>query len=131
LVYADWLIQSGACSQVIFHGKKIPWFVSDVTKRDWDWILNSMVYGQLFEEATEAEWDSLRTLGHRWKQYEKEGKWRYEAHPFWCTGYTFWDLHSEAPDLFQHLSESDLVIFKGDLNHRMFLTVDKCGMADE
>lgn len=84
-------------------------------------ILNSCVYGQLFEEATEAEWDSLRTLGHRWKQYEKEGKWRYEAHPFWCTGYTFWDLHSEAPDLFQHLSESDLVIFKGDLNHRKSL----------
>lgn len=47
----------------------------------------------------------------------------YEAHPFWCTGYTFWDLHSEAPDLFLHLSRSDLVIFKGDLNHRK-LTYD-------
>ncbi|WVF68552.1 hypothetical protein IAT40_003320 [Kwoniella sp. CBS 6097] len=123
LVYADWLIQSGTCSQVIFHGKKIPWFVSDVTKKDWDWILNSCVYGQLFQDATDDQVESLRTLGHRWKQYEKEGKWKYEAHPFWCTGYTFWDLHSEAPDLFQHLSESDLVIFKGDLNHRK-LTYD-------
>lgn len=47
----------------------------------------------------------------------------YEQHPFWCTGYTFWDLHSEAPDLFLHLSRSDLVIFKGDLNHRK-LTYD-------
>lgn len=37
LVYADWLIQSGTCSEVIFHGKKLPWFVSDVTKKDWDW----------------------------------------------------------------------------------------------
>jgi hypothetical protein len=94
-------------------------------------ILNSCVYGQLFEEATEAEWDSLRTLGHRWKQYEKEGKWRYEAHPFWCTGYTFWDLHSEAPDLFQHLSESDLVIFKGDLNHRKLAEPMWTVQADE
>nr|ODN95581.1 hypothetical protein L204_04122 [Cryptococcus depauperatus CBS 7855] len=123
MVYADWLIQSGICDQVVFHGKKIPWFVSDVTKKDWDWILNSCVYGHLFEEASDAELDSLRVLGHRWKQYEKEGKWKYEAHPFWCTGYTFWDLHSEAPDLFQYLSESDLVIFKGDLNHRK-LTYD-------
>ena len=41
----------------------------------------------------------------------------YEQHPFWCTGYTFWELHSEAPDLFLHLSRSDLVYFKGDLNH--------------
>jgi damage-control phosphatase, subfamily III len=47
----------------------------------------------------------------------------YEQHPFWCTGYTYWDLHSEAPDLFLHLSNSDLVIFKGDLNHRK-LTYD-------
>ena len=47
----------------------------------------------------------------------------YEQHPFWCTGYTFWELHSEAPDLFLHLSHSDLVIFKGNLNHRK-LTYD-------
>ncbi|KIJ41034.1 hypothetical protein M422DRAFT_229841 [Sphaerobolus stellatus SS14] len=122
-VYADYLIQSGLASQIRFHGKRIPWFVSDVTKRDWEWLLNIMVYGQLFPTASEAELESLRRLGQRWKQYEKEGKWIYEQHPFWCTGYTFWDLHSEAPDLFLHLSKSDLVIFKGDLNHRK-LTYD-------
>ena len=47
----------------------------------------------------------------------------YEQHPYWCTGYTFWELHGEAPDLFLHLSRSDLVFFKGDLNHRK-LTYD-------
>ncbi|KAJ9104410.1 hypothetical protein QFC20_004546 [Naganishia adeliensis] len=110
-VYADWLIQSGICDQIVFHGKKFPWFVSDVTRKDWDC------------EASEAEMDLLRMMGRRWKQYEKEGKWRYEQHPFWCTGYTFWDLHSEAPDVFLDLHRSDLVIFKGDLNHRK-LTYD-------
>jgi len=82
-----------------------------------------MVYGQLFPKATDVEMESIRRLGARWKQYEKEGKWVYEQHPFWCTGYTFWELPSEAPDLFLHLSRSDLVYFKGDLNHRK-LTYD-------
>lgn len=122
-VYADFLIQSGLASQVRFHGKRFAWFVSDVSRKDWDWLLNTMVYGQLFPKATDQEMESLRRLGRRWKQYEKEGKWVYEQHPFWCTGYTFWSLHEEAPDLFLHLSKSDLVIFKGDLNHRK-LTYD-------
>lgn len=86
-------------------------------------LLNSCTYGYLFSEASEAEMDLLRMMGRRWKQYEKEGKWKYEQHPFWCTGYTFWDLHSEAPDVFLELHKSDLVIFKGDLNHRK-LTYD-------
>ncbi|KAF9454182.1 DUF89-domain-containing protein [Macrolepiota fuliginosa MF-IS2] len=123
MVYADFLLQSGLANQIRFHGKRYPWFVSDVTRKDWNWLLNTMVYGQLFPKASEEELESLRRLGARWKQYEKEGKWVYEQHPFWCTGYTYWDLHSEAPDLFLHLSRSDLVIFKGDLNHRK-LTYD-------
>ncbi|KAF8487792.1 hypothetical protein JB92DRAFT_3020399 [Gautieria morchelliformis] len=122
-VYADYLLQSGIASQVRFHGKRFAWFVSDVTSKDWQWLLNSMVYGQLFPHASEIELESLRRLGQRWKQYVKEGKWVYEQHPFWCTGYTYWDLHTEAPDLFLHLSQADLVIFKGDLNHRK-LTYD-------
>jgi len=82
-----------------------------------------MVYGHLFPKATDQELSSLKKLGLRWKEYEKQGKWVYEQHPFWCTGFTYWDLHSEAPDLFLHLSKSDLVFFKGDLNHRK-LTYD-------
>ncbi|KAH8120039.1 DUF89-domain-containing protein [Phellopilus nigrolimitatus] len=122
-VFADYLIQSGLAKQIRFHGKRFAWFVSDVTKKDWDWLLNTMVYGELFKGVSEVDRESLRKLGLRWKQYEKEGKWVYEQHPFWCTGYTFWDLITEAPDLFLHLSHSDLVFFKGDLNHRK-LTYD-------
>ncbi|KAG8936226.1 hypothetical protein FRC02_003926 [Tulasnella sp. 418] len=122
-VYADFLIQSGHVSKVHFHGKRFAWFVSDVTFKDFNWLINSMVYGQLFPTASDSELDALRTLGERWKTYVREGKWIYEQHAFWCTGFTFWDLHSEAPDLFLHLSKSDLVFFKGDLNHRK-LTYD-------
>lgn len=66
-VLADFLLQSGLANQVRFHGKRYPWFVSDVTKKDWNWLLNSMVYGQLFPQATDIEVESLRRLGQRWK----------------------------------------------------------------
>ena len=107
---ADFLIQSGLASQVRFHGKRFAWFVSDVTRKDWNWLLNTMVYGQLFPTATDQERESLRRLGERWKQYEKEGKWVYEQHPFWCTGYTFWELHNEAPDLFLHVCFANIFL---------------------
>ncbi|CAK5265901.1 unnamed protein product [Mycena citricolor] len=69
--------------------------------------------------APDVALESLRRLGQRWKQYEKAGKWVYGQHPgFWCTGYAFWELHSEAPDLFLHLVRSDRVCFNSDLNHR-------------
>ncbi len=64
---ADFLLQSGLAKQVHFHGKRYPWFVSDVTRKDWDWLLNSMVYGQLFPKASDVELESLRRLGQRWK----------------------------------------------------------------
>ena len=86
LPLADYLIQSGLAKQIRFHGKRFAWFVSDVTRKDWNWLLNTMVYGELFKDCTEAERESLRKMGLRWKQYEKEGKWVYEQHPFWCTG---------------------------------------------
>lgn len=120
---ADWLIQSGIASSIRFHGKRFAWFVSDVTRKDWNWLLNSMVYGELFPNATDDQLASLKQMGQRWKKYENTGVWVYEQHPFWCTGYTFWSINNEAPDLFLHLADSDLVIFKGDLNHRK-LTYD-------
>jgi len=123
MVYADFLISSGICKEVRFHGKRFAWFVSDVTRQDFDWILQVSYYGHLFTGHSDNEMASLKKMAQRWKQYVAEGKWIYEAHPFWCSGYTFWDIKTEAPDLFLHLSESDLVLFKGDLNHRK-LTYD-------
>ena len=42
-------------------------------------LLNSCVYGHLFTDASDEELESLRIMGLRWKQYEKEGKWKYEG----------------------------------------------------
>jgi damage-control phosphatase, subfamily III len=97
--------------QIHFHGKKFAWFVSgeqiesdvlaqmssvssltDVTKKDWSWLLSICVFGHLFKTGSPGEHASLKKMGERWKQYEKEGRWVYESHPFWITGYTFVSL---------------------------------------
>ena len=61
------MIQSGLANQVRFHGKRFAWFVSDVTQKDWKWLLNTMVHGELFKGCSEAERESLRKMGLRWK----------------------------------------------------------------
>jgi damage-control phosphatase, subfamily III len=60
-------MQSGLATEIRFHGKRYPWFVSDVTKKDWDWLSNAMVYGHLFPKASDQELGSLKKLGLRWK----------------------------------------------------------------
>lgn len=82
-LYADWLMQSGLASEVRFHGKRFAWFVSDVTDADFKWLINQMVYGHLFPEASDEDIAALRTMGNRWKDYVATGKWVYEQHPFW------------------------------------------------
>lgn len=67
-------------------------FVSDVTRKDWQWLLNSLVYGHLFPTATEAELASLKQLGKRWKAYEEDGRWTYEEHSFWVSCVTHLSL---------------------------------------
>lgn len=69
--------------------------------------------GHLFPQASETDIASLRQLGLRWQSYVKKGTWIYEQAPFWITGWTYWDLKNECPDLWLHLCASDLVIFKG------------------
>jgi len=37
---------------------------------------------------------------------------------FWTTGRPYWDMETEAPELYTSLEGSGLVIFKGDANYR-------------
>jgi len=109
LCLAEFLISSGTASRIRFHGKQMPWFVSDVTTSDWLWTLE-----QLSSSSTAA----LSRLGQRWQQYLSDGIWQFSTHPFWTLPYDFTSMKSAAQDLYDNLSASDLVLFKGDLNYR-------------
>lgn len=66
LCLADFLVTYGLADVVVFHGKSIPWFVSDVTKPDFDNFIN-----RLQKECTSK---SLQDIGNRWNSYYQTGK---------------------------------------------------------
>ncbi|KAK2890132.1 hypothetical protein Q8A73_018432 [Channa argus] len=115
LVLADFLVSSGLACKIHFHGKCMPWFVSDVTANDFQWTIRQTM-------AANHKW--MSKSGVQWQRYVKEGVWCYHDHPFWTQPHEFCDMAAEAPDLYTTLQRADLVLFKGDLNYRK-LTGDR------
>lgn len=115
LVFADFLVSAGLAREVHFHGKSFPWFVSDVTVKDFSWTIRQTM-------AVNHRW--MSKTGARWQNYMKKGTWSYHDHPFWTQPHEFCDMAADAADLYATLEGSDLVLFKGDLNYRK-LTGDR------
>ncbi|KAJ8409699.1 hypothetical protein AAFF_G00217580 [Aldrovandia affinis] len=115
LVFADFLVSSGLASQVHFHGKSMPWFVSDTTREDFIWTIRQTL-------AANHRW--MSKSGAKWQHYVKDGTWSYHDHPFWTLPHEFCDMAADAPDLYATLQKADFIFFKGDLNYRK-LTSDR------
>ncbi|KAF9195468.1 hypothetical protein BGZ51_000043 [Haplosporangium sp. Z 767] len=125
LVFADYLIRAGFASQVVFHAKRIPWFVSDVMPFDFQWTLDQLTNASssatpFFNASDPKEQQALKDLGQKWQSYLGKGMWKVTSHDFWTSCYSFYHLTTlpSAQDLFQDMKQSDLWIFKGDLNYR-------------
>ncbi|TSR99412.1 Protein-glutamate O-methyltransferase [Bagarius yarrelli] len=115
LIIADFLVSVGLAKEVHFHGKSIPWFVSDVTKRDFNWTVS---------QTTASNHKHMSSCGVQWKRHLKNGTWSYHDHRFWTLPHEFCDMPADAADLYAALQGSDLILFKGDLNYRR-LTGDR------
>lgn len=133
LLLAGYLLAVGLATNVILHPKSMPWFVSDVTPVDFMNLLNSLRDSKAFFgtasdgqppiDLSEQELENLNFLFEHWTQLYMDGKMIIRPHRFWTEGGSFWRLPATAPDLYEDLKESELVIFKGDLNYRK-LTAD-------
>lgn len=138
LVLAGYLIASGLATTIVLHPKSIPWFVSDVVPSDFGALLNALADPKAFyaipsEESdkdatdtaplTEGEVENLTFLFDDWSELHGEGSLVIRPNRFWTNAGSYWRLPSVAPDLYSSLRESELVIFKGDLNYRK-LTAD-------
>ncbi|KAI3612739.1 duf89 domain-containing protein [Moniliophthora roreri] len=137
LVFADFLVTyTPYVSKVVFHGKIIPWFISDVTPPDFTYTIASLLDPVYFTTASPAEEQRqhLKTMATRIARYVEEGVFAFsvpvetplgggggsstKGAEFWTSPLPYWDMQTYAPELWKDLRGSDLVIFKGDLNYR-------------
>jgi hypothetical protein len=133
LILAGFLLSSGLATNIILHPKSIPWFVSDVIPGDFAALLNALVSPQAFysmpsedeknadktpEPLSQKEIDELSFLFQEWSGFYAEGQLLLRPNRFWTEGGSYWRLPTSEPRLHEDLKESELVIFKGDLNYR-------------
>ncbi|KAI0339174.1 DUF89 domain-containing protein [Trametopsis cervina] len=134
-VFADFLVTyTPYVKTVVFHPKLIPWFVSDVTPPDFKSTIPSLLSEQFFA-STETSSDPqqhqyLKAMVTRWQSYLDSGVFSLSVPidnalgvsdpkaDFWTGPWPYWYLEKEAPQLWNDLKSSALVIFKGDLNYR-------------
>ena len=133
LMFAVFLLRSGLAHKCVLHGKDTPYMVSDVTPHDFDLLFEDLLNRKLF--STEGKTDSsdlyhLLDLAVRDMQsYIDAGKIVFKCERFWTTDLDFWNIDPTeerygGAEVYRELLNSDLVIFKGDLNYRR-LTGDR------
>ena len=137
LVLAGYLLTAGLATQITLHPKSIPWFVSDVIPADFAALLSALANPQAFfsardehteqvpESLSEEESSDLSFLFQHLAGFHAEGQLLLRPNLFWTSAHSYWHLPQAEPRLYEDLKESELVIFKGDLNYRK-LTADVC-----
>ena len=133
LILAGYLLSAGLATEVVLHPKSIPWFVSDVLPGDFAALLNALASPRHFYETqseeeqlqekmpaplSDNEVDDLSFLFQEWARLHGEGQLILRSNRFWTHPGSYWRLPHEDKDLLQDLKESEVVIFKGDLNYR-------------
>jgi len=131
LVLAGYLLATGLATEMVLHPKSLPWFVSDVLPTDFAELLNAMQDPQAFygvsddekkaEPLADKEAEDIKFLFEHWSQLHSDGKIVLRPNRFWTHAGSFWRMPKVAPELFDDLKESELVIFKGDLNYRKLI----------
>lgn len=109
------LLSAKLVSKVSLHVKEMGWFVSDTLDKDIDCLL---------EALTKSDCDVLANLGKQWTDNFTKGSWQIEKELFWTLPHDYSQMPKTDPNLYKKLSNSDLLIFKGDLNYRK-LTADR------
>ncbi|EPZ35055.1 DUF89 domain-containing protein [Rozella allomycis CSF55] len=112
LCLATFLLDHNLVKVVVFHGKAVPWFVSDVTKIDFQKFL------ELLSQPEFENIPAFQSLGRRWREFVECSKFVFRAEKFFTTYLPFEELQSFDSSLHEEMKSDGGVIFKGDLNYR-------------
>lgn len=133
LILAGYLLAAGLATEIVLHPKSIPWFVSDVLPTDFAALLSALADPQTFystlsddeshtdhvtQPLSQQDTSDLLFLFQDWSYLHQEGRLILRPNLFWTGPGSYWRLPKTASSLYDDLKESELVIFKGDLNYR-------------
>jgi uncharacterized protein with ATP-grasp and redox domains len=133
LILAGYLLSANLATTIVLHPKSLPWFVSDVVPSDFSALLNALADPQVFytslsddekhagkhaQPLSYEEIHDLLFLFERWSKFHSEGQLVIRPNRFWTEAGSYWRLPKTEPRLYEDLKESELVVFKGDLNYR-------------
>ncbi|ARV59234.1 hypothetical protein BZZ01_11895 [Nostocales cyanobacterium HT-58-2] len=109
LCLVDYLLGSGVASQIRLHLKPHPTFVSDAMIKD---------VHHTTEYLKTSHHPELIAFAQRLQEYIASGQLVLQDDYFWTSPLPFWEI----PDSLKHeLSNSSLIIIKGDANYRRLL----------
>lgn len=114
LILCDFLLRNEFVSTITLHAKAYSWFISDVTKFEFDFQL-----GQLSSSNSLI----VARFVQRIREYLADGRVKLEhENMFWTLPHSYDEMVDVACELYQHfVRTSSLVIFKGDLNYRKLI----------
>ncbi|XP_037293136.1 damage-control phosphatase ARMT1 isoform X2 [Manduca sexta] len=141
LCLAHFLISQKIVQKIRFHVKKMPWFVSDVTPRDFKFVVDSCAKASFNRqlpsepkpEPPEGEAppeveppkfltsDKLKEIGEQWARYVEDGTFIVLCDDFWTYPHVYRDMKKYDYNMYRKLQYAVAVLFKGDLNYRKLL----------
>lgn len=117
LMLSLFLLDLGLTQHVHLHCKEIPWFVSDTMPKDFTDLVGQLKDPQFFPDIHKQDSKAIELVASKIESYQKSNKLVIQHHPFWTLDYNYWSI-PQFQDLYYDLSQSQLIIFKGDLNYR-------------
>lgn len=108
---AEYLIESGFTTRVVFYPKVMPWYVSDVTANDIKWILNEGLSSKFLDDQSLIPLASKWT--DRWRSRFDGGQFLLRESPFWTYAYPYEEMAVVDRNLHKELTTgTDVILFK-------------------